>query len=69
MRDEYDIQNLNPRKNPYTKVAKKAITIKVSETTLDYFKDMSQEIGVPYQTLMNFYLDECVREKKRIQFC
>lgn len=68
MRDEYDVQNLNPRKNPYVKAGKKAITIKVSNTTLDYFKGMSDELGVPYQTLMNFYLDECVREKRRLQF-
>lgn len=68
MREEYDIKNLNPRKNPYTKVQKKPITMKVSVTTIDYFKEMSEEVGVPYQTLMNFYLDECVREKKRLQF-
>lgn len=68
MREEYDVKNLNPRKNPYAKTLKKTITIKVNPTTLQYFKDMSDEMGVPYQTLMNMYLDECVREKKRLQF-
>lgn len=68
MRDEYDVMNLNPQRNPYTKVVKKTITIKVNPATLQYFKDMSEEMGVPYQTLMNLYLDECVRERKRLQF-
>ena len=68
MRDEYDISKLNPRKNPYIKANKKTITINVSVTTIDYFKDMSEKSGIPYQTLINFYLDECVKEKKKLQF-
>ena len=68
MREEYNIKELNPRKNPYIKNAKKPITMNVSVTTIDYFKTMSEESGIPYQILMNFYLDECVKEKKKIQF-
>ncbi len=68
MREEYNIKELNPRKNPYTKNLKKPITINVSVSTIDYFKNMSEESGIPYQTLMNYYLDECVKEKKKIQF-
>lgn len=68
MREEYDIKALNPRKNPYTKVVKKPITMNISVTTIQYFKDMSEETGIPYQTIMNYYLDECVKEKKKLQF-
>lgn len=68
MREEYDVKNLNPRQNPYARTPKKTITIKVNPTTLQYFKDMSEEMGVPYQTLMNMYLDECVRDRRRLQF-
>ena len=68
MQDEYNIKELNPRKNPYAKNTKKPITMNVSVSTIDYFKDMSEESGIPYQILMNYYLDECVREKKKIQF-
>ncbi|MDO4479350.1 MAG: hypothetical protein Q4B73_10035 [Lachnospiraceae bacterium] len=32
------------------------------------FKAMAGESGIPYQTLINLYLDECVREKKKLQF-
>lgn len=68
MREEYDIRALNPRKNPYAKAVKKPITMNVSVTTIQYFKDMSEETGIPYQTIMNYYLDECVKEKKKLQF-
>ena len=68
MKDEYDIEALNPRKNPFSKSVKKAITMNINVTTIQYFKDMSEETGIPYQTIMNYYLDECVKEKKKLQF-
>ena len=68
MKDEYDIKSLNPRKNPYSKKIKQQITINLNTDTVDYFKAMASESGIPYQTLINLYLDECVREKKVIKF-
>ena len=68
MRDEYDIKNLNPRKNPYAKTLRQQVTMNMNVTTVDYFKSMSSESGIPYQTLINLYLDECVKEKKTIRF-
>ena len=68
MRDEYDIKNLNPRRNPYAKKLKQQVTMNMNTTTVEYFKSMATESGIPYQTLINLYLDECVREKKRIKF-
>lgn len=68
MREEYDIKTLNPRKNPCAKNMKKPIIMNVSVSTINYFKSLSEESGNPYQTLMNYYLDECVRQKKKLQF-
>jgi len=68
MREEYDIKALNPRKNPYAGKVKQQVTININTTTIEYFKEMSSETGVPYQVLINLYLDECVKEKKTIQF-
>ncbi len=68
MREEYDIKGLNPRKNPYAKKTKQQITMNINTATVDYFKLMSSESGIPYQTLINLYLDECVKEKKKIIF-
>ncbi len=66
MLEEYNIDKLNPRKNPYTKELKKQITIKVSPSVVDYFKEESTQTGIPYQTLINLYLVDCVKEKKKL---
>ena len=68
MRAEYNISELNPRKNPYASKLKKPITMNVKIPTINYFKSLSEETGVPYQTIMNFYLDECAKNKKKLQF-
>lgn len=65
MREEYDFSN--GIKNPYTKKLKKQITINLNVDTIDYFKDQSEETGIPYQTLINLYLSECAAEKKKLQ--
>ena len=67
MREEYDIENLNPRKNPYSKRLKKQITINIDSNTIDFFKEQSEESGIPYQTLINLYLSDCAKQKKRLQ--
>jgi predicted DNA binding CopG/RHH family protein len=54
-------------KNPYAKELKQQITIKISPSTIEYFKQESAETGIPYQTLINMYLDECVREKRKLK--
>lgn len=68
MRDNYDIEKLNPRKNPYAKKLKKQITINMNVETINYFKELSSETGIPYQTLMNMYLTDCVKKKKKLKF-
>ena len=68
MREEYDIKALNPRKNPYAGKMKQQITINLNKSTIDYFKSMSSETGIAYQVLINLYLDECVKERKKVQF-
>ena len=66
MLEEYDIDKLNPRPNPYAKELKKQISIKVSPSTIDYFKNEALETGIPYQTLINLYLDDCVKNRKKL---
>ena len=60
MRDEYDFTN--GIKNPYVKKLKKQISINISVEVLDYFKLQADESGIPYQTLINMYLTDCVRK-------
>ena len=65
MRDEYDIEKLNPRKNPYSGRLKKQITINIDNTTIDFFEKLSEETDIPYQTLINLYLTDCAKNNKR----
>lgn len=67
MRDEYNIRELNPRKNPYASRLKKQITINIDGSTIDYFKSMAAADGIPYQTLINLYLRDCADKRRKIQ--
>lgn len=65
MREEYDIKKLNPRKNPYVSKLKKQITINIDSSIIDYFKSQAKDTGIPYQTLINLYLADCVKNNKK----
>ena len=53
MEEEYNLSQFESRKNPYAKALKKQVTLRVRPDVIDYFKDMSEESGIPYQTLIN----------------
>ena len=63
MRKSYDFSK--GKKNPYARRLKKQITIRLDEGTLAYFKWLAEDTEIPYQTLINLYLGECARSKKR----
>jgi uncharacterized protein (DUF4415 family) len=65
MKKEYDLQNMESRKNPYAKHLKKQITIRMGIDVISYFKTLSEETGIPYQNLINLYLQECVEKQKK----
>ncbi|WP_194610308.1 BrnA antitoxin family protein [Clostridium vitabionis] len=67
MRDEYDIENLNPRRNPYSKRLKKQVTLYINEDTIKYFRALAEKKGIPYQTLINLYLSDCAEHKRELQ--
>lgn len=64
MRKEYDFSV--SRKNPYASQLKKPITIRLDQDAITYFKSMSEEMGIPYQSLINLYLKDCATSKKRL---
>ena len=68
MRDNYDIMSLNPRRNPYVKKKmKKQISINIDEDVIDYFKDMANDTGIPYQILMNKCLSHYAAQKLKAE--
>jgi uncharacterized protein (DUF4415 family) len=64
MRKEYDFSTA--RKNPYAAQLKKQITIRLDEESINYFKAVSEEVGIPYQSLINLYLRECAATQKKL---
>lgn len=65
MRAEYDFSK--SRKNPYAKQLKKQITIRVDEDAIAYFKALSDDMGIPYQSLINLYLRDCAAEHRKLK--
>ncbi len=63
MKTSYDFSGAT--RNPYANRLKKQITIRIDVGVLDYFKELSQELGIPYQTLINLHLRDCSSSRKR----
>ncbi len=64
MRKEYDFSKA--KKNPYASQLKRQITIRLDEDSIDYFKSVSEKVGIPYQSLINLYLRDCAATKKQL---
>jgi uncharacterized protein (DUF4415 family) len=64
MKKEYDFSK--GRRNPYAKLLKRQVTIRLDQATIAYFKKLSEEAEIPYQTLINLYLRDCASSKRRL---
>lgn len=64
MRKEYDFSAA--RKNPYASQLKKQITIRIDEDSINYFKSISEQVGIPYQSLINLYLRDCAASHRKL---
>lgn len=64
MRKEYDFSQ--SKKNAYASQLKKQITIRLDQESIDYFKAISEEVGIPYQSLINLYLRDCVATRRNL---
>ena len=67
MREHYDFSKMEGRKNPYTKYLKQPITIRLDQETIDYFKSLAVEMDMPYQTIINLYLRDCVTNQRKLE--
>ncbi len=63
MRSEYDFSKST--KNPYASKLKRQVTIRLDIASVDYFKALAAELGMPYQNLINLYLRDCAMQKRR----
>ena len=64
MRKEYDFSK--GHSNPYASRLKRQVTIRLDQRTIQYFKDLAKELGIPYQTLINLYLRDCAASQKKL---
>jgi uncharacterized protein (DUF4415 family) len=67
MKKEYDLKTMKSRKNPYANRLKKQITIRLDNSTIEYFKKLAGESGFSYQSLINLYLKDCAENKKKLK--
>lgn len=68
MRNSYDFGKMKARRNPYASRLKKQITIRIGSDTIDYFKKMAEETGIPYQNLIDSYLAEKLSALKTAEY-
>ncbi len=66
MKKEYDLSKMKSRKNPYAQKLKKPVTMRLSEDVVNYFKNMAEDSGVPYQSLINLYLRDCISHQRKV---
>jgi len=67
MKAEYDLSKMKSRKNPYARRLKKQITLRLDPAVIDYFKAQSDRHGIPYQTLINLYLQDCRNQGRELK--
>jgi predicted DNA binding CopG/RHH family protein len=67
MKAEYDLSKLKSRTNPYASKLKKSVTMRLSSDVITYFKAMAEEAGVPYQSLINLYLRDCLAKNRKLE--
>lgn len=67
MKKEYDLSKMKSRRNPYASKLKKPVTMRLSGDVVDYFKRMAEESGVPYQSLINLYLRDCLAQNRKVR--
>ena len=66
MKKEYDFSKA--KKNPYAKLFKRPVTIRLDEEVINYFKALADETGIPYQNLINLYLKECAHAQRKLKW-
>ncbi len=66
MRKNYDFSGA--KKNSYAAALKKQITIRLDEESISYFKVISEQVGIPYQSLINLYLRDCATSNRKLSF-
>ena len=66
MKEYFDFASMKGKKNPYTKYLKLPVTMRLDRDSVDYFKSLAEETGIPYKTLINLYLRDCAVNHRKL---
>ena len=58
MRKEYDFKKLRRAEPKYLKRIKEPVTMRLDPHVIAYFKELAERSGLPYQSLINYVLQE-----------
>lgn len=61
--DICDICELSPETNG----GRSKESVHIDANVLEYFKKQSEASGIPYQTLVNSYLEDCVKNNRQLK--
>ena len=64
---EWDLSKMKSHPNPYAQRLKQTLTLRVNPDVITYFQAMAEEMGIPYQSLINLYLVDCVNTQRTLQ--
>lgn len=67
MRSHYDFSKMKGIKNPYVRQLKQPVTIRLDRASVTYFKAMAEDMGMPYQNLINLYIRDCALNRKKLK--
>jgi uncharacterized protein (DUF4415 family) len=67
MKAEYDLSRMTSRRNPYAARLKQQVTLRLGGDVIAYFKTLAAENDIPYQSLINLYLRDCVASQRTLQ--
>jgi uncharacterized protein (DUF4415 family) len=68
MRADYDFSKMKGRCNPYGKLLKRSVTIRLDRDTVQYFGSLVDKTGLPYQSRINLFLRDCAVHRRELSF-
>ncbi len=66
MKAEYDLSKMKSRRNPYARQLKQQVTLRIRPDVIEYFKSMAEDTGIPYQSLISLYLQDCAKTHRKL---
>ena len=66
MKEHFDFSSMKGKKNPYTKYLKLPIIMRLDRDSVDFFKSLAEETGIPYKILINLYLRDCAVNHRKL---